>query len=76
MRLKIQVPQGGRAALWASFDGRGRTALHPGDSVRVSLSRWPMPTVCARDATADWFMSARETLHWNERRVQGVTEKG
>lgn len=53
----------------------GRTVLRPGDSVRVALSRWPMPTVCAADATSDWFISARETLHWNERRVQGVTHK-
>ena len=80
VRLRLQVPAAvppgrGGGTLWASFDGRGRTALRPGDSVRVALSRWPMPTVCAADATADWFASARETLHWNERRVQGVTRK-
>jgi NAD+ kinase len=75
VRLRLQVPHGGRAPLWASFDGRGRVPLAPGDSVRVRLSRWPMPTVCAGDATADWFSSVRETLHWNERRVQGVTTR-
>jgi NAD+ kinase len=75
VRLRLQVPAGGRAPLWASFDGRVRVALAPGDSVRVRLSRWPMPTVCAGDATADWFASVRETLHWNERRVQGVTKR-
>ncbi len=72
VRLRLSVPAGARAPLWASFDGRGRTPLAPGDSVHIALSRWPMPTVCASDATCDWFGSVRETLHWNERTVQGA----
>jgi NAD kinase len=74
-RLRIRVPASSRGSAWASFDGRGRIELLPGDSVRVALSRFPMPTVCAADATTDWFAGVRETLHWNERRVQGVTRK-
>ena len=74
-RLRVRVPASARGSAWASFDGRGRTELLPGDSVRIALSRWPMPTVCAADASADWFAGVRETLHWNERREQGVTRK-
>ncbi len=74
VQLRIRVPSDSRTVCWASFDGRDRQPLRPGDSVHISLSRWPMPTICARDATRDWFGSVRSTLHWNERRVQGVTQ--
>ena len=74
-RLRVRVPASARGTAWASFDGRGRTELLPGDAVRIALSRWPMPTVCAADASSDWFAGVRETLHWNERREQGVMRK-
>lgn len=54
----------------ASFDGRDRIVLHPGDAVLVRMSRWPLPMVCHRDPTTDWFTSIREVLHWNERTIQ------
>lgn len=72
VHLRVQVPAESRSVCWASFDGRERQALRAGDSVHVCLSRWPMPSVCAKDATTDWFGSVRSTLHWNERREQGV----
>ena len=40
--------------------------------MHIRISRWPLSMVCHTDATADWFASVREVLHWNERKcVQG-----
>ena len=76
VRLCVRVPTDGRARpCFASFDGRDRTELRPGDAVHISLSRWPMPTICSRDSTADFVFSITHTLHWNERRTQGVARE-
>ncbi|KAJ3085410.1 hypothetical protein HK102_014196, partial [Quaeritorhiza haematococci] len=70
VELKIQVPADSRSTAWASFDGRHRIELKQGDYVTVTLSRWPMPTVCLEDQSIDWFNSLRRCLHWNERTRQ------
>ena len=75
VRLCVRVPLDARGGCFASFDGRDRTELLPGDAVHIALSRWPMPTVCSRDSTTDWVSSIRNTLHWNERRTQGVARE-
>jgi NAD+ kinase len=75
VHLCVRVPHDARGGCFASFDGRDRTELRPGDSVHIALSRWPMPTVCSRDSTTDWVGSIRNTLHWNERRTQGVARE-
>ncbi|KAF8058897.1 NAD kinase 3 [Scenedesmus sp. PABB004] len=46
-QLCIQVPLDARGGVWASFDGKDRTELGPGDAVVVRLSRWPVPSVAA-----------------------------
>ncbi|KXZ45245.1 hypothetical protein GPECTOR_56g341 [Gonium pectorale] len=66
----VQVPANSRAQMWCSFDGKDRQALRPGDAVIIRMSAWPVPTVCSRDASRDWFSSVREGLHWNLRRLQ------
>ena len=45
--------------------------LRAGDAVIIRTSQWPIPTVCSKDPSRDWFMGVREGLHWNARRVQG-----
>lgn len=71
-QLCIQVPVNSRGHVWASFDGKDRTELAPGDAVVVRLSRWPVPSVAAEaDPSGDWFSAVRECLHWNLRKVQG-----
>ncbi|KAF6254992.1 ATP-NAD kinase-like domain-containing protein [Scenedesmus sp. NREL 46B-D3] len=71
-QLCIQVPVNSRGHVWASFDGKDRTELVPGDAVVVRLSRWPVPSVAAEaDPSGDWFSAVRECLHWNIRKVQG-----
>eukprot|EP00879_Flechtneria_rotunda_P021418 GHRR01022575.1.p2 GENE.GHRR01022575.1~~GHRR01022575.1.p2 ORF type:complete len:103 (+),score=19.44 GHRR01022575.1:296-604(+) len=68
----VQVPLNSRGSVWASFDGKDRTELGPGDAAVVQLSRWPVPSVAAEaDPSGDWFSAVRECLHWNVRKVQG-----
>jgi NAD+ kinase len=69
--LCIRVPLGVRSQVWASFDGKERTELTPGDAVLIRLSKWPLPTVTsAADSSTDWFGSVRSNLGWNQRKVQ------
>ena len=49
------VPEDARTTSWASFDGRHRIELQPGEFVTVSLSRFPMPTVCAASQSGNFF---------------------
>nr|KAJ3414657.1 hypothetical protein HK105_001705 [Polyrhizophydium stewartii] len=70
IELKVQVPLDSRNTAWASFDGRHRIELRQGDYISVTMSRWPMPSVCMEDQSSDWFESLRRCLHWNERTRQ------
>jgi len=70
MTLTVEVPKDSRAEMWCSFDGKHRTKLSPGDAVDIRSSRWPVPMISALGATDDWFLSVREGLHWNQRKVQ------
>ena len=75
--LKIQVPPDSRSTAWVSFDGRHRCELKQGDFVIVTMSRYPVPTVCMQDQSEDWFESLRRCLHWNERaRQKGLHADG
>jgi len=65
--LRVKVPSNSRAEAYCSFDGRGRQALMPGDSVLIHVSQWPVPMVCNLDSSHDWFLSVREGLNWNRR---------
>ncbi|GAB7357902.1 hypothetical protein MBLNU230_g0070t1 [Neophaeotheca triangularis] len=69
--LRIGVPYDARASSWASFDGKERTELKPGDYVTVSASRYPFPSVLPLDRRSeDWVDSISRTLHWNNRQRQ------
>lgn len=39
--------------------------LGPGDSVRLSIARWPLPMITAETMDLDWFVSITEKLMWN-----------
>ncbi|KAJ1559994.1 hypothetical protein HK405_008623, partial [Cladochytrium tenue] len=47
--LRLQIPMDSRSTAWVSFDGRHRTELRQGDYVTVTMSSYPMPTVCDVD---------------------------
>lgn len=53
-----------------SFDGRYQQEMHVGDSLRVTTSIYPVPSICAQDQISDWFDSLAECLHWNVRKRQ------
>ncbi|OQO10312.1 hypothetical protein B0A48_04670 [Cryoendolithus antarcticus] len=71
MVLRLGVPYDARASCWASFDGKERCELKPGDYVTISASRFPFPTVLPLDRrTEDWVDSISRTLNWNNRQRQ------
>ncbi|KAI5367791.1 Putative NAD kinase [Septoria linicola] len=69
--LRIGVPYDARASCWASFDGKERSELKPGDYVTISASRFPFPSVLPLDRRSeDWVDSISRTLNWNNRQRQ------
>jgi NAD+ kinase len=53
-----------------SFDGKYHQELNEGDSLHVTMSIYPVPSICATDQIQDWFDSLGECLHWNVRKQQ------
>lgn len=70
VELKISVSPDSRNTAWVSFDGRRRQELTHGDSLHVTTSIYPVPSICSQDQIADWFASLAECLHWNVRKKQ------
>ncbi|KAK3684678.1 hypothetical protein LTR37_020045 [Vermiconidia calcicola] len=69
--LRLGVPYDARASCWASFDGKERSELQPGDYVTISASRFPFPSVLPLDRRSeDWVDSISRTLNWNNRQRQ------
>ncbi|CAI8598333.1 unnamed protein product [Vicia faba] len=66
-QLELKIPEDARSNAWVSFDGKKRQQLSRGDSVRISMSQHPLPTVNKFDQTGDWFHSLIRCLNWNER---------
>ena len=70
VELKIAISPDSRNSSWVSFDGRNRQELLHGDSLHVTTSIYPVPSICSQDQIADWFDSLAECLHWNVRKRQ------
>lgn len=68
--LRVQVPFNSRGHAWASFDGKDRRQLAPGDALVVSMAPCPVPTACQVDSTSDFLRSIHDGLHWNLRKTQ------
>ena len=69
--LRIGVPYDARASSWASFDGRERVELQPGDYVTISASRYPFANVMQHGRRSeDWVNSISGKLGWNTRQKQ------
>ncbi|EPE02949.1 atp nad kinase [Ophiostoma piceae UAMH 11346] len=69
--LRVGVPYDARTSSWASFDGRERVELHPGDYVTISASRFPFASVQAPGRRSeDWVNSISGKLGWNTRQKQ------
>ncbi|KAI5859502.1 ATP-NAD kinase [Durotheca rogersii] len=76
--LRIGVPYDARTSSWASFDGRERVEILPGDYVTISASRFPFASVqpegrrgaAAGAAAENWVKSISAKLGWNTRQRQ------
>merc|ERR1712025_1279092 len=75
VELKITVSPDSRNTAWVSFDGRKRQELCHGDSLRVTTSIYPIPSICTQDQISDWFDSLAEYLHWNVRKKQRTLDE-
>lgn len=74
--LRVGVPYDARTSSWASFDGRERLELHPGDYVTISASRFPFASVQAPGRRSeDWVNSISGKLGWNTRQKQKAFKK-
>jgi NAD+ kinase len=66
--LRLGVPYNARTSSWASFDGRERIELSPGDYVTISASRYPFASVQMHGRRSeDWINSISAKLAWNSR---------
>ncbi|KAI1892592.1 hypothetical protein AGOR_G00135170 [Albula goreensis] len=70
VELKIMLSRDARNTAWVSFDGRKRQEICHGDSITITTSCFPMPSICFRDPVNDWFESLAQCLHWNVRKKQ------
>ncbi|KAK7954974.1 ATP-NAD kinase [Apiospora saccharicola] len=69
--LRIGVPYDARTNSWASFDGRERLELFPGDYVTISASRFPFASCMPQGRRGeDWVNSISGKLGWNTRQKQ------
>ena len=60
VELRISVSPDSRNTAWVSFDGRKRQELCHGDSLRVTTSIYPIPSICSQ---------VRRLLHHQERLI-------
>ncbi|KAM4607234.1 NAD kinase-like isoform 1-T4 [Polymixia lowei] len=70
VELKIMLSVDARNTAWVSFDGRKRQEVCHGDSITITTSCFPVPSICFRDPVNDWFESLSQCLHWNVRKKQ------
>uniref|UniRef100_A0A8D3CGR5 NAD(+) kinase n=1 Tax=Scophthalmus maximus TaxID=52904 RepID=A0A8D3CGR5_SCOMX len=70
VELKIMLSRDARNTAWVSFDGRKRQEICHGDSITITTSCFPVPSICFRDPVNDWFESLAQCLHWNVRKKQ------
>ncbi|KAM4871617.1 NAD kinase isoform 1-T4 [Thomomys bottae] len=70
VELKIMLSPEARNTAWVSFDGRKRQEIRHGDSISITTSCYPLPSICVHDPVSDWFESLAQCLHWNVRKKQ------
>ncbi|CAF1151608.1 unnamed protein product [Adineta ricciae] len=70
LELEVKVSEDTRLTAWLSVDGRNRLELQQQDSVRITTSVYPIPSISRFDQLGDWFESLANILHWNLRKPQ------
>ncbi|XP_039732816.1 NAD kinase isoform X2 [Pteropus medius] len=76
MQYQIMLSPEARNTAWVSFDGRKRQEIRHGDSISITTSCYPLPSICVRDPVSDWFESLAQCLHWNVRKRQAHFTEG
>lgn len=68
IEIRLIISESNRSdCLWVSFDGRERLEVRRHQSVEISMSPFPLSTICADNPTADWLNSLARCLAWNQR---------
>nr|XP_044998300.1 NAD kinase-like [Jaculus jaculus] len=70
VELKVMLSPEARNTAWVSFDRRKRQEIRLGDSISITTSCYPLPSLCVQDPKRDWFKSLAQCLHWNVRKKQ------
>ncbi|XP_051554477.1 NAD kinase-like [Myxocyprinus asiaticus] len=70
MELMITLSPDARNTAWVLFVGRKRQEIQHGDSIKITTSCYPVPSICCHDLVYDWFESLAQCLHWNVRKKQ------
>ncbi|CAF0755476.1 unnamed protein product [Adineta steineri] len=70
IELVVKVSEDTRLSAWLSVDGRNRLELNQEDSIKITTSVYPIPSICRFDQLGDWFESLADILHWNLRKPQ------
>jgi NAD+ kinase len=69
--VTVKVPWSARSSrVMVAVDGKDRIELNRGDTIKVSVSQYPLPTITKRSVTDDWFRSVNGALQWNKRLEQ------
>ncbi|XP_043087970.1 NAD kinase isoform X3 [Puntigrus tetrazona] len=70
IQYQIMLSRDARNTAWVSLDGRKRQEIAYGESITITTSCFPVPSICFRDPVNDWFESLAQCLHWNVRKKQ------
>eukprot|EP00930_Biecheleria_cincta_P032488 TRINITY_DN22547_c0_g1_i1.p1 TRINITY_DN22547_c0_g1~~TRINITY_DN22547_c0_g1_i1.p1 ORF type:complete len:602 (-),score=77.37 TRINITY_DN22547_c0_g1_i1:282-2030(-) len=66
--VTVKVPMSARSfRVMVAVDGKDRIELNRGDTIKVAVSPYPLPTITKRSVTDDWFCSVNGALQWNKR---------
>jgi len=68
--VTVRVPVSARGSVMVAVDGKDRIELEQSSSIEVSVSSYPVPTICKNLVTDDWFSSLNDALQWNSRMEQ------
>ena len=71
MSIKVKMSEDNRSQTnWISLDGRDRFELSRGQYLIISLSPYPVATICLNGTTSDWINNLSKCLSYNIRDVQ------
>ncbi len=70
VQLKIQLSAHAHNTAWYSVDGSPSKELLESESISITTSMNPLPSICRSDQINDWFEGLATCLNWNKRQHQ------